>query len=58
MDADLFLVVSRLMATLGRMVVLARHRRQPVIVVLVCVLLDALCHAMDAIERFLRDDAE
>ncbi len=58
MESDLLGVLARLLSVIERIVVLARLRRQPVTVMLVYVLLDALCHAMGAIERSLRDDAE
>ncbi len=53
MDADLLLVVSRLIATLGRIVVLARARRQEVMLAVVCSLLALVCHALKAVEKSL-----
>jgi hypothetical protein len=55
MESDVFVKLSRLIATIGRVIVLARLRRQTFILVFVCSLLDVMCHAMDAIEKSLQD---
>jgi hypothetical protein len=55
MGLDLFEVLSRLVAVTGRIVMLARLRRQGSMIVFVYSLLDLVCHAMDAIEKSLQD---
>ena len=56
MESDLFAMLSRLLGVIGRIVMLSRSRQQGFYIVLVCSLLDLVCHAMDAIEKSLQDE--
>jgi hypothetical protein len=55
MENMLFDVLSRLLATIGRVVMLARSRQQKDVFVLLYSLLDAVCHLTEAIEKSLQD---
>ena len=58
METDVFVCLSRLVAIVGRVVVLARLRKQPFIIVLVCSLLNIFYRAFDAIEKSLQDNTK
>ncbi len=55
MESDVFVLLSRLVAAVGRVVMLARLRKQTALVAVVCMLLDMMCHVMDAIGKALLD---
>lgn len=55
MESDVFVLLSRLIAAVGRVVMLARLRKQMALVTVVCMLLDMVCHVMAAIEKALLD---
>ena len=54
-EADVFLLLSRLMATIGRILLLARRDRNAQALLLIRSLLVPMCHGMEAIEKALQD---
>ena len=55
MESEVFRMLSRLTAVIGRVILLARVHRQYVLIKMVYYLLKLLCHAMDAVEKSLQD---
>lgn len=54
-EADRVLLLARLMATVGRILLLARRDRNAEALWLIRSLLVPMCHGMEAIEKALQD---
>ncbi len=54
-EADIVLLLARLMATVGRILLLARRGRNAEALWLVQSLLVPMCHGMEAIEQALQE---